>query len=117
MPYIIPVDSTGSKTIDVSFGNKILRLRTYYLPNIKRWLMDIMDTSDNPIVMGISLNVGIGNLVRGKSTELEGITIRCVSTDGSENTEPDSLGNTCLLYYYGPDEEVPQLYQDKMLVE
>lgn len=117
MPYIIPVDSTGSKTIDVALGQKVFRLRTYYLPNIKRWIMDIMDTKDNPIIMGICLNTGVGNLVKGKSTLFENQTIRCVSIDGSENTEPDSLGNTCLLYYYGTDEKAPNLYQDKMLGE
>lgn len=115
MPYIIPVDSTGSRKIDVALGDNVFRLRTYYLPNIKRWLMDITDTTDNPIIMGICLNVGVGNLVKGKSTLFEGQTIRCVSTNGSECTEPDSLGNTCLLYYYPKGETAPNLYEDKMI--
>lgn len=115
MPQIIPVDNTGSRTIDVALGDNVFRLRTYYLPYTKCWLMDIMDTSDNPILMGICLNVGVGNLVKGQNPIFENQTIRCVSIDGSENNTPDSLGTTCLLYYYGKDETAPQLYEDKML--
>jgi len=117
MPQIIPVDNTGSKTIDVALGKNMFRLRTYYLPYTKCWLMDIMDTSDNPIIMGICLNVGVGNLVKGKSTLFENQVIRCVSIDGTENNTPDSLGTTCLLYYYGEGETPPALFKDKMLDE
>lgn len=117
MPQIIPVDNTGSRKIDIALGKNVYRLHTYYLPYIHRWLMDITDTSDNPIIMGICLNTGVGNLVKGKSTLFENQAIRCVSTDGTENDTPTSLGNTCLLYYYAEGEDIPNLYKDKMLDE
>ena len=117
MPQIIPLDNTGCKTIDVALGDNVFRFRTYYLPYTKCWLMDIMDTSDNPIIVGICLNVGVGNLVKGKSSLFEGQTIRCVSVDGTENNTPESLGTTCFVYYYGKDETAPSLYKDKMLNE
>ena len=115
MPKIIPVDNTASRTIDIPLGENVFRIRTYYLPHIKRWLMDITDTQDTPIAMGICLNVGVGNLVKGLDPVFDGQTIRCVSVDGSENITPESLGKTCFLFYYGKGETAPQLYSDKML--
>ena len=115
MPYIIPVDSTGSRKIDVVLGDNVFRMRTYYLPNIKRWLMDITDTTDNPIIMGICLNTGVGNLVKGKHQLFDGQGIRCISLDGTENNTPESLGTSCVVVYYEKGEEQPKLYKDKMI--
>jgi len=115
MAELIPFDNTGCRTIDVPLGENVYRLRTYYLPTIKRWLLDITNTSDEPIVVGISLNVGVDNLVAGKAAEFDGQTIRCVSLDGSENDTPDSLGNTCQVVYYPKGETPPVMYKDKML--
>ena len=115
MPQLIPFDNTGSRKITVALGENTFRLRTYYLPYIKRWIMDIYDTDENPILVGISLNVGVENLVKGKSEIFENQTIRCISLDGSENDTPDSLGNNCVVVYYGVGETPPALYEDKML--
>jgi len=115
MPQIIPFDDTGSRAITVELGENVFRMRTYYLPYIRRWILDIMDQEENPIIMGICLNVGVENLVKGKSPLFEGQTIRCVSVDGSENNTIDSLGKTCLVYYYPKGEEAPSLHKDKML--
>lgn len=115
MPKIIPVNNSGSRTIDIPLGENVFRIRTYYLPHVKRWLMDITDTTDTPIAIGICLNVGVGNLVKGLDPVFDGQAIRCVSVDGSECTEPDSLGNKCFLFYYEKGETPTQLYADKML--
>lgn len=115
MPGIIPFDNSGSRTIDIALGENVYRMRTYYLPYIKRWLLDITDTQDNPIILGICLNVGVENLVKGKSAMFDDQVIRCISTDGTENDTPDSLGTTCFVYYYGKGEKAPTLHKDKML--
>lgn len=115
MPQIIPFDNTGSKTIEIALGENYYKLHTYYLPYIHRWILDIFDSAENPIILGICLNVGVDNLVKGKSSLFEGQTIRCVSVDGKENDTTDSLGTSCLVYYYQKGEEVPSLYKDKML--
>ena len=115
MAEIIPFDSTGCRTIDVPLGENVYRMRTYYLPYIRRWLLDITDTQDNPIILGICLNVGVANLVAGKAKEFDGQTIRCISLDGTANDTPDSLGNTCQVVYYGTDETPPSLFEDKMI--
>lgn len=96
-------------------GENVFILETYYMPNIKCWLMDIYDLDENPILLGISLNTGVENLVKGKSTLFDGQAIRCISTDGNENNTPVSLGTTCFVLYYAKGEEVPPLYEDKML--
>lgn len=115
MPSIIPFTNDGDRQITVALGENMVILETYYLPTIKRWLMDIYDVEQNPIILGISLNVGVGNLVKGKSPLFEGQTIRCVSPTGEENTTPSSLGTTCFVYYYGVGENPPVLFEDKML--
>lgn len=115
MPQLIPLTNDGDRTITVTLGENQFVLETYYLPNIKRWLMDIYDMDDNPILLGISLNVGVGNLVKGKTPLFEGQALRCVSPTGEENDTPTSLGTTCFVYYYETDETPPQLYKDKMI--
>ena len=115
MPQLIPFNNEGSRVIDVTLGDNVFKIRTYYLPYIKRWIMDIMGPSENPIISGICLNVGVGNLVKGKASIFDGQTIRCLSIDGTENDTPESLGTTCVVVYYGKGEEAPSLYVDKML--
>lgn len=115
MPKIIPFTNEGNRQITISLGENMFILETYYLPTIQRWIMDIYDTDENPIILGISLNVGVGNLVKGKAPIFEGQTIRCVSPTGQENNTPTSLGTTCFVYYYAVGEEAPALYEDKML--
>lgn len=115
MPQIIPFNNTGCRTITVELGENVFRMRTYYLPHIRRWILDIMDSEENPIIMGICLNVGVGNLVKGKSTLFEGQAIRCIPIDGGENNTPDSLGKTVFVVYYAKGEFIPDMYKDKML--
>lgn len=115
MPQLIQFDNTGSRSIDVPLGENVFRMRTYFLPYISRWLLDITDTQDNPIIMGICLNTGVENLIKGKSELFDGQAIRCVSIDGSENNTPDSLGTTCFVIYYEKGEVPTPMYKDKML--
>lgn len=115
MPQIIPFTNDGCRTIDIALGENMFRMRTYYLPYTRTWVLDIMDQDDNPIITGIALNVGVANIVNGKDKIFEGQTIRCVSLDGTENNTPESLGTSCQVYYYSKDETAPTLWQDKML--
>lgn len=115
MPQLIPLTNDGCRQITISLGENMFILETYYLPNIRCWLMDIYDIDENPIILGISLNVGVGNLVKGKAKIFEGQALRCVSPTGQENNTPSSLGETCFVYYYEKGEEPPALYEDKML--
>ena len=114
---VFPLTNAGCRTIDVDLGENMFRIRTYYLPHIRRWIMDIMDQQDNPIVVGICLNVGVDNLVKGKAKIFEGQTIRCVSVDDSENDTPESLGTKCFVIYYPKGETPPIMWKDKMLEE
>lgn len=115
MAQLIPFDNTGCRTIDVPLGENVYRMRTYFLPYISRWLLDIMDTQDNPIIMGICLNTGVENLVKGKSQLFDEQGIRCISLDGTENNTPESLGTSCVVVYYEKGEYQPPLHKDKML--
>lgn len=115
MPQLIPLTNDGCRRINIALGQNMYILETCYLPHVQCWLMDIYDMANNPIITGISLNVGVDNLVAGKSELFENQTLRCVSPTGQENNTPDSLGTTCFLYYYPEGETPPKLYQDKML--
>lgn len=115
MPQEIPFTNDGCRKIDVALGENMFRMRTYYLPYTKHWVLDIMDQDDNPIIMGISLNTGVDNLVKGKNKMFQNQTIRCVSVDGKENNTPESLGESCFVLYYPEGETPPKLWKDKML--
>lgn len=115
MPQMIPFTNDGDRKITIALGENVFILETYYLPTIKCWLMDIYDIDENPIITGICLSVGVGNLVKGKAPIFEGQTIRCVSPTGEENNTPTSLSTTCFVYYYPQGDEPPVQYEDKML--
>ena len=115
MPRIIPFTSEGARRMTITLGDNVYIMETYFLPNIKRWILDIYDTEENPILTGISLNIGVGNLVKGKSALFDGQAIRCITTDGTENNRPDSLGTSCVVLYYAKGEELPEQYPDKMV--
>lgn len=115
MPSIIPFTSEGARRMTITLGENVFIMETYFLPNIRRWILDIYDTDENPVLTGVSLNPGVGNLVSGKSSLFEGQAIRCISTDGRENDTPDSLGTSCVVLYYAKGEEIPEQYQDKMV--
>lgn len=117
MPQLIPFNNEGCRTIDIALGENMFRMRTYYLPYTKTWVLDIMDQEDNPIIMGIALNVGVDNLVKGMSSIFKDQTIRCISLDGKENNTPDSLGTSCVVLYYPKGEKPKQLWEDKLLGE
>lgn len=115
MPSIIPFTNDGDRKITITLGENVFVLETYYLPNIRCWLLDIYDTEENPILTGISLNVGVDNLVKGKSDLFRNQAIRCLTLDGSENNSPESLGTSCVVVYYAEGEDIPNQYPDKML--
>lgn len=115
MPQIIPFTNDGCRTIDIALGENMFRMRTYYLPYTRTWVIDIMDQEENPIVLGIALNTGVDNLVKGKSTLFQNQTLRCVSVNGTENNTPESLGTSCFVYYYPEGETPPDMWKDKML--
>ena len=117
MAELIPFTNDGCRTIDIALGDNMFRMRTYFLPYTKTWVLDIMDQEDNPIVMGIALNTGVDNLVKGKAKIFEDQTIRCISLDGTENNTPNSLGTSCVVVYFPVGETPPQLWKDKMLEE
>lgn len=115
MPQLIPLTNDGCRQITIALGEYVFIIETYYLPHIKAWVMDIYDEDQNPILTGISLNSGAGNLVKGKASIFEGQSIICYSIDGKDNNTPESLGKTCFVLYYPQGEEPPVLFEDKML--
>lgn len=115
MPAIIPLTNDGSRKITITLGENVFIIETYYLPHIQCWIMDIYDIDENPILLGMTLNVGVDNLVKGKSPIFDGQTIRCISINESGNNDALSLGNTCFVIYYAKGEKVPPLFEDKML--
>lgn len=115
MPQLIPLTNDGCRRITVTLGQNNYMLETYYLPHIHCWLMDIYEMNGRSIITGISLNVGVDNLVAGKSVLFKNQTLRCVSINNTENNTPDSLGKTCFLIYYGENETPVPYILDKML--
>lgn len=114
MPQIVPITSEQNK-IRVALGDYVYILENYYLPTIKRWVLDISDSDSNPLITGICLQTGIDNLVKGKSIFFENQALKLYSANGKPADTPDCLGNTHLLIYFGVNEIKPISYRDKML--
>lgn len=98
--YRIPVTNSPCRSINVTFPNGVLKFRTYWCGYVtSRWLCDILDADDNPILIGVVLTTGIDNLIQGSGIEsLYGIALKVVDSSGKMNTTIEGFGNTALLY-------------------
>lgn len=114
MPSIVPLTSNPTRTRCVLGDNSYI-IENYYLPTIKKWLIDIYNDEGVPLIVGICLQTGIDNLVKDKSIEFEGQALKYYSVDNTKNDLPNRLGNTCFLIYFSKDEVKARTYIDKML--
>lgn len=86
----LPVTSDGSRNFITDIGGKNYRFRTYY-NRLDGWYIDIYDDLENPIIVGIALNVGI-DLLRQHTGNEFGHEIIYHTTDNSQGDKPNDLG-------------------------
>lgn len=114
MPVEIPVTPAGERIVSVNVGPDVFTFRTYYVLGADRhWLLDIQDGQNQPLVSGINLVPGVGNLLKGRGDTLEGYQLYLHVESGSEKDE-EAPGNTFFLLWFNPGEDNPFTPRDPM---
>lgn len=104
MSWVIPLNTTGNRLITVDFTQDTFMFRTYYVMGQKRhWCMDIYDADETPIVLGLILQPGTDNLIKGHGNKLDGYAIN-VFTQG-DYSEPESPGTNLYVELFEPGEK------------
>ena len=105
MPVLIPVTPDGARRVTVDTGSGVYRFRTYLSAGAEnRWLLDILDIEEKPVLTGITIAPGSGNLLKGQGDAFEEVQLLAVMDGGTEGGL-DALGNTLHLVWFGPGEE------------
>lgn len=112
MAFIIPVDSTGDRSIQVLLGSNLITVRTYWNPTVPGWYMDVFDSAGGAVALGLALVPFINVLESHPDlTRIYG-QFRVLMIDNGENDTETSLGDTGFLWWFAPGEwetnEIPQ---------
>lgn len=103
----IPLSPDGERTVAVNVGARTLVFRTYFAPGEKdHWLLDIQDDAESPLVSGINLVPGVGNLLKGQGDKLAEWQAFVDIRPGTDASDMEAPGNTLVLLWAGIDEEV-----------
>lgn len=104
MAQILPVNSTGDRSIQCLLGANLLTIRTYWNPTVPGWYMDITDSFGTVLAAGAALVPEVNALAYDLTlTRLYG-QFRVFTTDGGENATPESLGTVAQLWWFAPGE-------------
>ena len=115
MPILIPVTSAGSRSVRIAAGEEYFTFRAYYAAGQSRhWLLDILDGQERPLVAGVNLVPGVGNLLKGTGEAMDGYQLMAVTDPGTSGTTPESLGRTMQLVLFRPGEFNPFIPMDPM---
>ena len=111
----LPLTANPASRVMVDTGNGVFVFATYWLPNKKVWLMDILDSSSNLLLSGIALLPGIDNLLKGHGELFKGLVMQVQCIEGTVNNTADSLGNTAQVLFLTSSETNPIVYPDPLL--
>lgn len=92
--YEIPLRA-GNQKFNVTIGRTIYKLRLIY--RINQWYLDILDTSEKPLISGILLCSGIDLLEQYK--HIVPYSLYVTNSNIDELSTFDSLGSKIKLYY------------------
>lgn len=105
MARFIPITPDGARSASVNTGSGVYRFRTYFTSGAEdRWLLDIAGKDGTPLMTGIALVPGAGDLLKGQGDRFGGARLLVLLIDGSEGAT-NAPGNTLFLLWQEPDEE------------
>lgn len=92
--YEIPLRS-GNQKFNVALGKSIVKFRLIY--RIDQWFLDILDTSEKPLILGILVCSGVDLLEQFKHI----IPYNLYATNSNKNEDSgfNDLGSKIKLYY------------------
>lgn len=92
--YEIPLRS-GNQKFNVTLDKTIYKLRLIY--RVNEWYLDILDTSEKPLITGLLICPGIDLLEQYKHIIPHSLYV--TNSNPDELTTFDSLGSKIKLYY------------------
>lgn len=98
---IVPVNSTGDRTIQVLLGFHLLSIRTYWNSLVPGWFMDIGGPNGERISAGDALVPGVNILAYDPTIARIYGQFRIFCSSGANDT-PTSLGNEAQLWWFEP---------------
>lgn len=103
---IIPTTSDGARRASVDLGEivGVWTFRTYWNPTAKIWNIDIYDSDDSPVILGVALPPTID--ICNPFPELRDVfpELRVADLKGTGNATPTSLGTDAILAQYDEGE-------------
>lgn len=109
--------SDPQATATISLNGTNINVRTTYIEGINNhWLLDIYDSDNNPMLLGICVTCG-ADLLKGQGGQFEGIHLYASLTHaGADERGAYALGNTLYLLVYFDGETLPIPYKDRFNV-
>ena len=92
---VVPLDSSPSRMITTEVSGKQLVFRSYYNPTDQGWFVDILDSQNNPIALGLALVTGIGLIYPHPDLEIGEFAY--ITTDNLSGEGRIDLGETGFL--------------------
>ena len=103
MPQVIPTFNTGTVAYNVSLNGTTFFIRTYFNEFASMWFLDLLDSNNDPVALGLALVPDI-NILRYSPSLTNTIGELRISTTETGNDTTTSLGTDALLYYFLPGE-------------
>lgn len=109
----LPLTSDGERFFNVEIAGTTYNFRSYYVVGQKRkWLLDIRDANDEPLVLGMPIVPGCINSVKGNGNILDGVNVVVfVSEEDLVNNE-SALGNGLTVFWFPAGDKDYQLQNE-----
>lgn len=103
---VIPLDSSGARSIDIDLENDlgVFTFRSYWNSIMQTWNLDITDDQGGDVILGLPLVVGIDILKAHPAVSDRIGQLRVVSFTADNNRTEESLGDTAELVHFAPEE-------------
>ena len=111
--HCLPLTSDGERSFNVELSGVTYNFRSYYvLGQKKKWLLDIRDANDEPLVLGMPIIPGAINAVKGYGNILDGVNALVFAAELDQVDNADALGNGLTVFWYPPDDPDYNLTND-----
>jgi len=85
---------------EIDLDSRTYIFKFHYIQRIKRWILNILDKNENPLLMGITLHSNLDLISRFKNPILPQGRFICYDTEGeNKSAERDDLSVRVKLFY------------------
>lgn len=112
----LPLTNAPASRVTVNTGSGTYAFVTYFAPH-GAWLMDILTSQGEPLLIGLALVPGVDNLLKGHGDLFAGVRMQIECDPGTFNDTATSLGTTTRVLWFTADETNPIIYPDPMMAD